>query len=90
MYYGDGTIAATDALIGRKPQLHLVYYAWTDQWEQGAKSDLQAGRIPLINWEPGGIDFANIVNGSLDATINARAREARTSARSSFSTSPRK
>jgi endoglucanase len=77
LYYGDGTIAATDALIGRKPQIHLVYYAWTDPWEQGAKNDLQAGRIPLVNWEPGGIDFANIVNGSLDATINARAKGAK-------------
>ena len=36
LYYGAGTTAATDTLIGRKPQIHLVYYAWTDDWTQGA------------------------------------------------------
>jgi endoglucanase len=45
--------------------------------DEGAKSDLQAGRIPLVNWEPAGIDFNSIVNGSLDATINARANGAK-------------
>jgi len=77
LYYGAGTLADTDARIGRTPQIHLVYYAWTDDWTQGAKADLQAGRIPLINWEPAGIDFNNIVNGSLDATIEARANGAK-------------
>ena len=77
LYYGAGTLADTDARIGRTPQIHLVYYAWTDDWTQGAKADLQAGRIPLINWEPAGIDFNNIVNGSLDATIKTRANGAK-------------
>ena len=77
LYYGAGTTAATDTLIGRKPQIHLVYYAWTDDWTRGAKSDLADGRIPLINWEPAGIDFNNIVSGSLDATIKARAAGAK-------------
>ena len=77
IYYGAGTQAETDARIGRTPQIHLVYYAWTDDWTQGAKADLQAGRIPLINWEPDGIDFNRIVSGSLDATINARANGAK-------------
>ena len=77
IYYGAGTPAETDARIGRTPQIHLVYYAWTDDWTQGAKADLQAGRIPLVNWEPDGIDFNRIVDGSLDATINARAKGAK-------------
>ena len=37
------------------------------------KADLAAGRIPLVNWEPHKIDFTKIVDGSLDATIVARA-----------------
>jgi len=77
VFCGAGTVEATDALIGRKPHLHLVYYAWKDDWTAGAKKDLAAGRIPLVNWEPGGVDFKNIVNGSLDATIKARARGAK-------------
>jgi beta-mannanase len=77
LYFGAGTIAATETLIGRKVPVHLVYYAWADDWTSGARSDLAAGRIPLINWEPAGIDFNNIVSGSLDATINARASGAK-------------
>ena len=77
LYYGDGTIAATDALIGRKPQIHLVYYAWTDPWEQGAKSNIASWAHPARQLGAGCIDFANIVNGSLDATINARAKGAK-------------
>jgi hypothetical protein len=77
LYYGAGTIAATDALIGGTPQIHLAYYAWSDAWERGAEADLQAGHIPLVNWEPGGIDFHDITSGSLDATIKARASGAK-------------
>jgi len=76
LYYGAGTQAETDARIGRTPPLHLVYYAWEDDWTQGAKTALKAGRIPLVNWEPAGIDFNELVAGSLDATIKARASAA--------------
>jgi endoglucanase len=72
-YYGDGTVTATDARIGRKPAIHLTYFAWDDDWTTTAKSDISQGRIPLVNWEPDGIDFNDIVSGKLDATITARA-----------------
>ena len=58
----------------RTPPVHLTYYAWTDDWTGTVtKADLAAGRIPLVNWEPHKIDFTKIVDGSLDATIVARA-----------------
>ncbi len=78
-YYGDGTIAETDARIGRKPAIHLTYYAWDDDWAGGSvtATDLSEGKIPLVNWEPDNIDFNQIVNGSLDATIQARASGAK-------------
>ena len=77
-YYGDASIEATKAKLGRTLPVHLTYWAWADDWTGGAtKADLAAGRIPLVNWEPDGIDFAKIVNGSLDATINARAKGAK-------------
>jgi hypothetical protein len=73
-YYGAGSIAQTTAKLGRTLPVHLTYYAWTDYWTGSVtKADLAAGRIPLVNWEPGKIDFAKIVDGSLDATIIARA-----------------
>ena len=73
-YYGAGNLAQTTAKLGRTPPVHLTYYAWTDDWTGAVtRADLAAGRIPLVNWEPHKIDFTKIVDGSLDATIVARA-----------------
>ncbi len=74
-YYGNGTIAATEQMIGRSPNIHLTYYGWTEDWTNDSvpKADFAAGRIPLVNLEPDNIDFNDIVSGSLDATIKARA-----------------
>jgi hypothetical protein len=77
LYYGAGSIEETNARIGRKPQVHLVFYSWRTDWSAGAKSDLAVGRIPLVNWEPARIDFNKIVDGSLDDTIRARAQGAK-------------
>src|SRR5579862_6709740 len=74
LYYGAGSVAQTTAKLGRTPPVHLTYYAWADDWTGAVtKADLAAGRIPLVNWEPHKVDFMKIVNGSLDATIIARA-----------------
>ena len=74
MFYGAGTIAQATAKLGRTPPVHLTYYAWNADWTGAVtKADLAAGRIPLVNWEPHNIDFNKIVDGSLDATIKARA-----------------
>jgi hypothetical protein len=73
-FYGAGNLAQTTAKLGLTPRVHLTYYKWTDDWTGSiTQADLAAGRIPLVNWEPHSIDFKNIVDGSLDATIVARA-----------------
>ena len=74
-YYGAGSIARTDARIGRKPAVHLTYYGWTDNWTGSSttRADLADGRIPLVNWEPFDVDFDDIISGRLDSTIRARA-----------------
>lgn len=75
MFYGAGSIAQTTAKLGRTPPVHLTYYNWTADWTGAVtRADLAAGRIPLVNWEPHNIDFNKIVDGSLDATIKARAK----------------
>lgn len=77
-YYGAGDMAASMAKLGRVLPIHLVYWAFRDDWTGGStKADLTAGRIPLVNWEPANINFNDIVSGSLDATINARASGAK-------------
>jgi Glycosyl hydrolase family 26 len=78
-YYGAGSITQTAAKLGMIPRIHLTYYSWDADWTGAVtKADLAAGRIPLVNWEPHHIDFARIVDGSLDATINARAIASKT------------
>ncbi|WP_369224676.1 glycoside hydrolase family 26 protein [Streptomyces sp. R39] len=75
-FYGSGTMAATDARIGRKPAVHLTYYDWSDDWTGSSsttRADLADGRVPLVNWEPDNIDFDDIVSGALDSTIRKRA-----------------
>src|SRR5262245_29405069 len=77
-YYGAGSLAETTAKLGRTPAVHLTYYAWNDDWTGAVtQADLAAGRIPLVNWEPHKIDFTKIADGSLDATIMARAKESK-------------
>ncbi len=73
-FYGARNLAQTTAKLGLTPRVHLTYYKWTDDWTGSVtRADLDAGRIPLVNWEPHNIDFKKIVDGSLDATIVARA-----------------
>ena len=74
-YYGAGTMAETDARIGRKPAVHLTYYSWADDWATApaTRADLADGRIPLVNWEPFDVVFDDIISGKLDSTIRARA-----------------
>src|SRR5271170_7039817 len=73
-FYGAGSIDQTTRKLGRTPVIHLTYYGWADDWTGNVtRTDLAAGRIPLVNWEPHKIDFAKIIDGSLDATIIARA-----------------
>jgi hypothetical protein len=73
-YYGAGSVAQAAVKLGRTPPVHLTYYGWADDWTGSVtQADLAAGRIPLVNWEPAKIDFRKIIDGSLDATIQARA-----------------
>jgi hypothetical protein len=73
-FYGSGSIDQTTRKLGRTPVIHLSYYGWAADWAGGVtQADLAAGRIPLISWEPDKIDLARIADGSLDATILARA-----------------
>ncbi|MGW6681345.1 glycoside hydrolase family 26 protein [[Kitasatospora] papulosa] len=74
-YYGDGTLEETAARIGTTPAVHLTYYGWDDDWSasEATRDDLSGNRIPLVNWEPFDVDFDDIIDGSLDATIEKQA-----------------
>lgn len=85
-FYGTGTVAETDARIGKQPQIHLSYYGWSDHWatDGATKQDLAEGRIPLINWEPFKVKFTDIVNGKYDKQLIQQADEAKTISRPFF------
>jgi len=87
-YYGNGSLAATDARIGRQPAVHLRYFGWTEDWTTDVPDDFAAGRIPLVNWEPYAgddvVDFDAIVRGDFDALIDERARGSRDLGRKFF------
>lgn len=78
IYYGDGSADDTDAAIGSSPAIHLTYFGWEDAWPTSDEvtSDIDAGRIPLVNWEPFGVDLAAIVRGDHDELLAQRAAEA--------------
>jgi hypothetical protein len=77
IFYGDESIAATGAKIGRVPPLHLTYYAFEDDWTEGiTQEDLQAERIPFVNWELYGTELSDIVAGAYDDMLAARAAAA--------------
>lgn len=78
LFYGSGSVRQTVARLGVTPAVHLTYFGWDDDWVHATSTgdDLAAGRIPLVNWEPGNVDFHDIVDGTHDALVTARARAA--------------
>jgi len=77
-YYGAGTIAQTDTKLGRTPPIHLTYYAWDHDWTGDVtQDDLDAGRIPLVNWELYGVELDDILSGSYDSLIHERGASAK-------------
>jgi len=78
LYYGDESIDATSAKLGRALPLHLTYYDFEDDWTSGpTRDDLDAGRIPFVNWEVFSASLADIVAGDYDAMLATRAADAR-------------
>ena len=80
VYYGDRPPEETNAAIGARPQIHLSYFGWQDDWaaDEAVLEDLADGRLPLVNWEPFDVNFADIVSGRYDDMLETRARGAAT------------
>lgn len=75
MFYGDASIEKTEQKLGRALPVHLMYYAWSDDFTQDATvEDLRAGRIPLVNWELFDVTLDSILSGSQDTIIDRRAQ----------------
>jgi hypothetical protein len=77
LFYGAENLAATAAKLGRTPTVHLTYYAWSDDWSRGTRTDLDAGRVSLVNWEPYDTTLDEIISGAQDTLIKQRATAAK-------------
>lgn len=72
-YIGSGTAASTEGQLGRKWALVLQYFDWGNDFTSFARSELSAGRIPYVTWEPWRVTLDAIASGSQDSTIRSRA-----------------
>jgi beta-mannanase len=77
-YVGTGTWAQFETLLGRSVPIAHQFFGFNDNWVTTAQTELGRGKIPLITWEPWtngsvGIALDEIINGTHDQTIQARA-----------------
>jgi Glycosyl hydrolase family 26 len=79
----DGvTFDQFEAIVGRRLAIIHNFFGWTDDWVARARTDVAAGRTPLITWETWlggavGIPLDDIISGVYDTMINTRAQAAR-------------
>jgi hypothetical protein len=63
--------------LGRKLKIDHHFYDWRQSWPgQFERWDVRHNRIPMVTWEPNGVDLDDIVGGRHDALIRERARQA--------------
>jgi endoglucanase len=68
----ENEVTSFESTIGRKLAINHHYYSWANVFPSGLEQwDLSGGRIPLISW--GGTRLDDILNGSQDGLIAARA-----------------
>ena len=78
LYYGDESIEATSQKLQRSVPLHLTYYDFDHDWTGSiTRSDIQAGRIPFVNWEVFNASLDDIIGGVYDNMLAQRARDAK-------------
>jgi beta-mannanase len=72
-FIGSGTVASTEAQLGRKWAMRLQYFDWRSDFTAFARDELNAGRIPYVTWEPWTVTLDAIASGAEDATLRSRA-----------------
>ncbi len=78
LYYGDESIETTSQKLQRSVPLHLTYYDFDHDWTAAVtRDDIQAGRIPFVNWEIFDADLDDIIGGVYDNMLAERAKDAK-------------
>lgn len=77
-YYGDESIEATAQKLQCTVPLHLTYYYFDHDWTGSiTRSDIQAGRIPFVDWEVFNAKLDDIIAGVYDNMLAMRAKDAK-------------
>jgi hypothetical protein len=80
-FVGTGTLAGFEAEIGRQVAINHNFVGWTQDWTTMLSNLGAGGRIPLVTWEAWdgsvGAPLTNIIGGTYDSMITARAQAAK-------------
>lgn len=80
-FVGTGTLAQFEGELGRQVAINHTFVGWTDDWTTQLSGLAAGGRIPLVTWEAWensvGAPLTDIIGGSYDSMISARAQAAK-------------
>ena len=80
-FVGTGTLSSFESTLGRRVSINHTFVGWTDDYTTMLPGLAAGGRIPLVTWEAWensvGAPLADIIGGTYDAMITARAKAAR-------------
>jgi len=80
-FVGTGTLAGFEGELGRQVAINHTFVGWMDDWPAKLSGLGMGGRIPLVTWEAWdnsvGAPLTDIVGGTYDAMITARAQSAK-------------
>jgi len=72
--FDTAEVEALETRLGRTFAIDHHYYEWRDPFPGSLEqADRDAGRIPMISWQPTGISLTDIAEGRYDDLLRARA-----------------
>ena len=87
-FVGTGTLAGFEATLGRTVAINHTFVGWTDDYTAMLPTLGAGGRIPLVTWEAWensvGAPLTDIIGGTYDSMITARAKAAKNFGRTFF------
>jgi hypothetical protein len=87
-FVGTGTLAGFESTLGRAIAINHTFVGWTDDYTAMLPALSAGGRIPLVTWEAWennvGAPLTDIIGGTYDAMITARAKAAKTFGKTFF------
>lgn len=87
-FVGTGTLGGFESTLGRSIAINHTFVGWTDDFTTMLPALAAGGRVPLVTWEAWensvGAPLADIIGGTYDAMITARAKAAKSFGKTFF------